>query len=638
MSGEKTLRLAAAAPDVERLLNLPHPTPPKFAVADIERQTLRVAMRDGVRLATELYLPPLHLAPVVAARTPYGRTNPKTAAVMLTLAQHGYIGVSQDCRGTGESEPDDWDYYVYEKEDSSDFVEWVNKQSWFDGFLGGCGSSYLAQTQWCMALHPGMSTIVPEVGGLGIAHNSARRYMFLNSFSRSVGKGDDKVPVALDVLEREMLPETLAGGFFNDILQEPLAQALLDRFPHLKRVAMADAQHWLWKHYCTLEAHKRAELIKQAVGENSVTMNSVESLSSVFGHRIAHDAHTIPCTDAMAIMDSLHAPALMITGWYDWGLNDALATWDSICQLGHEPMRSHSRLLITPSAHNTSGYHEGRDSHPELDRTYRNVDNTELLLRWYTVVRDGTYESWPTVIYYLMGANEWHCSSAWPPREAEVTRLYLAAEKALTAHCAVQDRLADHYTFDPENPTPTVGGSILSFVYRAGSVDVREVQKRDDVLTYTTAPLDRPTDIVGPVRLILYVSSSAVDTDFTARLSDVFPDGRAIHIQSGMLRARYRGREPELLVPGQIYCLEIDMCATANRFEAGHCIRLDIASADFPNFDRNSNRGGDLGPPIKAIQTVYRDASHPSHLEVSILRAPKRGHASVHQNGAESPS
>lgn len=184
-----------------------------------------------------------------------------------------------------------------------------------------------------------------------------------------------------------------------------------------------------------------------------------------------------------------------------------------------------------------------------------------------------------------------------------------------------QDSEPDNYTYDPEDPTPTVGGSIVSYVYTPGSVDVSKVQQRNDVLSYTSNQLQHSLDVVGPLRLILYASSSAVDTDFSARLSDVFPDGRAIQLQNRMLRARYHNLhgDPELLKPDRIYHFEIDMCATANRFKAGHRLRLDISSADFPKFDRNTNRGGEPGPPIPALQTIYHDLEHPSHLLVSVI-------------------
>jgi hypothetical protein len=228
------------------------------------------------------------------------------------------------------------------------------------------------------------------------------------------------------------------------------------------------------------------------------------------------------------------------------------------------------------------------------------------------------------VIYYLMGSGQWHTAEAWPPPDAVETQLCLGAEEGLTASPPSEDVEPDGYVYDPNDPTPTVGGSIVSWVYPPGSVDVSGVQQRSDVLTYTTPVLARDVDVVGPLAFVLYASSSAADTDFAVRLSDVFPDGRAVQLQNGVLRARFRDlpEEPSFLEPGEVYRLEVDMWATANRFAAGHRIRIDISSADFPRLDRNSNLGGAHGAPIPAEQRVHRDADHPSHLVLSVLGAP----------------
>jgi putative CocE/NonD family hydrolase len=258
--------------------------------------------------------------------------------------------------------------------------------------------------------------------------------------------------------------------------------------------------------------------------------------------------------------------------------------------------------------------------HPELHHSYRFTSNFELQFRWYEAVRQGKIEGWPTVIYYLMGANEWQAADSWPLKDAQPIPFYLSANGGLTTD-KPKSTAPDTYAYDPNDPTPTIGGSIVSYVYPPGSVDVSSVEKRKDVLTFTTPPLERDLDVVGPLRLILYASSSAVDTDFAARLSDVFPDGRSIQLQNSVLRARYRNLDgdPELLEPGRIYPFEIDLWATANRFKVGHRVRLDLASADFPRFDRNTNRGGSDGPPIVATQTIYHDPEHPSHLLLPVV-------------------
>jgi putative CocE/NonD family hydrolase len=472
-----------------------------------------------------------------------------------------------------------------------------------------------------MAMHPATSAIAPEMSGLGIANNTAHIYTPLNAYARSVGKGTDKVPIPYTALERQMLDETLAGGYFNEPLFQAISPTLLASYPELSSLTPRDSQQFLWERYCALPSARRVDLVKAAFGSDSVSIVEVEALSSLFGQHISHDAHTLPHPRPADACASLHAPALMITGWYDWGLNDALASWQALQREASEPVRSRSRLIITPSAHSKPGYHEGAADHPELNRAYRTESNVALLLSWYDAVRERTVDNWPRVIYYLMGAHEWRSVSEWPPPEAHQMFLHLHPNGTLSNEPPASRLQPDRYIYDPTDPTPTVGGSILSSVYAAGSVDVSEVQKCTDVLSYTTKPLEADLDVAGPLRLILYASSSAVDTDFVARLSDVFPDGRAIQLQNGILRARYRDlhRGPELLEPGRIYRFEIDLWATANRFKAGHSLRLDISSADFPRFDRNSNRGGAAGAPLPAVQTIYHDADSPSHLILSVI-------------------
>lgn len=621
-------RLSEAYPDLDRVLTAGTLPPRQFAVSQITCKTLRVPARDGTHLATDLYLPPLDRAPVVAVRTPYDRSREDRSfvAALLAFARRGYIVASQDCRGTGDSDPDSWDYYVFEPEDSYDFVSWIVKQPWYDGFICSFGSSYVGQTQWCMARHVGMSAIVPGMSGLGIAVNTAHLHMFVNAYARSVGKGADKIAASYSELERLMIEETLSGGYFNEPLHQPLAQALHRRFPRLRELSSLQAKHWLWEQYCGMTCPQRAEFVRAAVSSDNVTIADIESLGSIFGQEISHDRHTLPFVDTDEMCRSIHAPPLLRTGWYDWGLNDALATWHTLRKEGQPQVAARARMIITPLSHNTAGYKEGMQTHPELTRVTNQLESVGLLMRWYAAVREQTTQAWPTVTYYLMGANEWHVAADWPVPEAQQRTLFLDVTGLLRDDVPCAPQAPVSYTFDPGDPPPTVGGSILSSVYSPGSVDVREVQQRADVLVFTTGPLEEDVDVVGPLRLVLYASSSAVDTDFVGRLSDVFPDGRAVQLQNGILRTRYRDLEsgPQLLEPGRIYRLEIDMWATANRFKAGHRLRIDVSSADFPRFDRNTNRGGEVGPPMPARQTVYCDSEHPSHFSFWTLPTPSR--------------
>jgi predicted acyl esterase len=616
-------RLADVAPALERHLRYGALPRPLFHPSEIECRTIAIPARDGTRLATDLYLPPTRPAPVVAVRTPYSRSmeDHGYAAAFSALARRGFVVVAQDCRGTGDSEPDSWDYYVYESDDSYDLVAWITQQDWYNGFIGSCGSSYVGQTQWCMALHPAMSTLIPANSGLGVAVNTAHLYMFLNAYARSRGKGANKVRAHITEIERLFESETMADGYFNEPLHLPLPDTIYARFPELRSLSAPRAKRSLWQQYCAMSSSERAQLIKDALRIQSVTSVDVEGLSAVFGHGIAHDAHTIPCTDPSELARRICAPPFMRTGWYDWGLNDALESWALLRRTGRESVASRARLLITPYAHNTAGYHEGSERHSELLAPPNLLQQVGLMLSWYGAVAEQRTDEWPTVIYFLMGANEWRVASDWPVPDAQAMNWYLAPAGQLSTAPPGLNGVPSRYTYDPQDPTPTIGGSIVSYIYMPGSVDVSAVQRRKDVLSFTSGPLASDLDVVGPLEMILYTSSSATDTDFVVRLSDVFPDGRAIQLQSGILRARYRHRdgEPELLTSGTVYKLEISLWATANRFKAGHRLRVDVSSADFPRFDRNANRGGDPGPPVPAHQCIYHDAARPSHLRVAVV-------------------
>jgi predicted acyl esterase len=552
-------------------------------------------------------------------RTPYGRASDRRARLSVEFARRGYVAISQDCRGTGDSEPDVWEYYVHEPEDGVDLVEWVTRQAWFNGYLYSCGGSYEGATQWCMAAHPRMSAIAPEVTGLGITRESMRRYMFVNGYPRSVGRGSNRLPVPYTEIERLIESETMAGGYFNEPLNTPLPESLSERHPEFRGQSLSRVKQRLWANYCSLPPAERAAFLKQLMGAKEFSYVQMCSLTTVFDSLIPYGYHSIPSVGAAELFERFHAPALMLTGWYDWNLGDQLPSWVEFRRRARPEVASRSRLVIAPSAHSSPGYHEDSKDHAELRHDHR--ANIDVLLRWYEAVREGTTDAWPTVTFYLMGANEWLTASDWPVPEAREMPLYLGSGGVLSSEAPPPGAPPDRYTYDPSDPTPTVGGSILSYLYVPGSADVRAVQNRPDVLTYTTDVLLRDLDVVGPLRMILYASSSAVDTDFVVRLSDIFPDGRAIQLQNGALRARYRDLQgaPQLLEPNQIYCFEIDMWASANRFKAGHQLRVDISSADFPRFDRNSNRGGDPGPPVPATQAVYCDAEHPSHLLLSVL-------------------
>jgi len=280
-----------------------------------------------------------------------------------------------------------------------------------------------------------------------------------------------------------------------------------------------------------------------------------------------------------------------------------------------------------------------RDYGPQAST--RAIDLPGIHLRWFDRwlkgIDTGVEQEKPVRIF-VMGIDQWREEADWPLPNTQYPRYYLhsagransSAGDGLLSTDAPADEPADVYCYDPRNPVPTVGGAVTLEVspteFNTGPLDQRRVEERDDVLCYTTPPLERPVEVTGPIELVLYVSSSAPDTDFTAKLVDVYPDGRAEILTDGILRARYHESltAPVLMEPGAMYELRIDVGATANVFRVGHGIRLEISSSSFPRFDRNTNTGGIIATESEddfrqAVNRVYHSAAHPSYLILPVI-------------------
>lgn len=591
-----------------------------------------MAARDANRLAMDLYLPPGGPHPTIVMRTPYGKERPDR--LLRSLAQYGFVVVAQDCRGTGASEPGQWDQYMYEKEDSHDTIEWVKAQPWSDGKIGGIGGSYVGETQWFMASHPAMTATLPQVAGIGDGRShGVRLHMFISAYARTVGKSEGKAKASISPVEMEkrMWAETLASGYYNEPLRSgDRPERVVQRFPELRALAPGARAKRLRQIWAGLGAGERTDLVLFLIGASQVNYSNLSDVPA----GLSGPAFKYVEPSLEDVYRSIKAPPLMLNGWYDWGLDLGFETWDLLQTYAPAHVRDNAYMVVTPSAHNDVGYREGADRNPALRTRYSRVEeNLELIVRWYDYWLKGRKDALSglsRVTYFLMGANEWRGSDRWPPVAARPRRFFLDSagrangpEGAGTlAEAQPGQGPPDSFVYDPSDPPPTTGGSIVSSMIPSGSTDQRSVQQRPDVLVYSTAPLPSALEVTGPVKVVLYASSSAVDTDFTAKLSDVFPDGRALHLQSGIVRARFREADKgaTLLDPGRVYRYEIDVWSTANLFRKGHRVRLEIASADFPRYERNANRGGSPGPPVKAVQKVFHDPSHPSHLVLHVIR------------------
>ncbi|MFL5659063.1 MAG: CocE/NonD family hydrolase, partial [Ktedonobacteraceae bacterium] len=338
--------------------------------------------------------------------------------------------------------------------------------------------------------------------------------------------------------------------------------------------------------------------------------------------------------------EQITVPALNIGGWHDIFLGTTLENYIGMKQRGGSAVaRQHQRLLIGPWSHGgMTGIFPERNY--GLMASGDVADLVGIQLRWYDhwlKGEDNGVEQDKPVKLFVMGLDQWREEDDWPLPDTEYRPYYLrsaghansAAGDGTLSIEAAGDEAEDVYLYDPRHPVPTVGGAILMSMAMGmdqGPRDQRSVEAREDVLCYSTPILEKSMEVTGPIELVLYVSSSARDTDFTGKLVDVYPDGRAEILTDGILRARYRESfsEPKLMEPGQIYELHLDLWATSNVFKPGHRIRLEVASSNFPRFDRNTNTGGTMETEterdfVQAVNRVYHDSAHPSHLILPII-------------------
>ncbi|MBK9710415.1 MAG: CocE/NonD family hydrolase [Kouleothrix sp.] len=558
-------------------------------------------MRDGVVLRANIFRPAEggpH--PVALARIPYGKdfASVTPSADAVRLARAGYIVVIQDVRGRFRSEGA-WEPMRHEAEDGYDSVEWAAGLPGSSGAVGMFGLSYFGFTQWmaARAAPPHLKAIVPAltwtdpldgaVGRGGALELGLQAYFLLNatgldSVLRSVqGAPPDEQMRAIGLLVYEIDRLRTAG----------YASLPLAGFEPLARLGLA--------------------------GDLNETIENA-----------ANPGYYAPFSIAGA-HDRVEVPALNIGGWYDVFAQGALANYSALRDAGSTSAARQSRLLVGPWSHvNYSNVSGDLDFGFVAQMALINLqtDLTGLTQRWFDYwlkgIENGVTQE-PPVKIFVMGDNVWRDEQEWPLSRARSTPFYLRAGGSLSPERPGAEP-PDHYTYDPSDPTPTLGGNILMHnLFGPGPKDQRPIEARADVLGYTSDPLAQDVEVTGPLAVELWAASDAPDTDFVARLVDVHPDGAAINLADGIVRARYRnGPAAEPLEPGQPYRLTIDLWSTSNVFKAGHRIRVDVASASFPRWDRNPNTGAALGSDAElrlARQTILHDEDHPSHIVLPII-------------------
>ena len=544
--------------------------------------------RDGVNLSADVYRPKADgKFPVLLERTPYDKHRMTYAGVGFGVkaAAHGYVYIIQDCRGRFLSEGE-WYPFKYESQDGYDTVEWAAALPYANGKVGLVGMSYVGVTQMltAVAAPPHLAGILPVITGSNYHENWTYQG---GALAQSFDQGWTKY-FAIDTLSRRVLKDTSRAR--GDMIL-PLGD-----YP----VLGPGTSSGLADYYLDWLAHPRYD--------DYWKQWSIEEQFS-----------------------KIKVPGFHVAAWYDLFQDGSLKNYLGIrAQGGTEAARNNQRLLVIAGGHaglrpKIGDIDFGKDSVPDL---------TALTLRWYDYLLNGLdsgISQEKPVKIFVMGKNIWREEDSWPLARTQPTRHYLhSAGKANTlsgdgtlSTTSPASETPDKYVYDPADPVLSRGGPV-PLHESAGPVDQRPTENREDVLVYTTPTFQQDTEVTGPVTLELYVSSSAVDTDFTGKLIDVWPNGNAENLLDGILRARYRNsmEKAEFMNPGEIYKLTINLWSTSNVFLAGHKLRVEVSSSNFPRFDRNLNTGEDPESGtrmIKASNMVYHDREHPSALVVPIV-------------------
>ncbi len=634
-------RLLLVSPLVAAFLQAPPGRPPAsqeaapYEVVLFARDVM-VPMRDGVRLATDIYRPARGGAPVdeklpvLLQRTPYNKEAAGLVARARYFAGHGYVVALQDIRGRYKSEGTFAKYDPRSAADGYDTVEWLAKLPYTNGRVGMWGTSYGAHTQADAAklAPPALKALLLNFGGLSNGwqvkvrnHGAFELAQQMGWAWQEAGAGDPTVRAVLEA-------EPVEKWFFAVPLRRGLSP--LSHAPAFEAYLLEEMSHGDYDDYW------------KAPGVNW----------SEYYDRTAD------------------IPMLHVGGWYDTYCGSTIENYVALSRLKRSPIR----LLMGPWVHggNTRPYAGdvafGPDAAiPDFDERFH--------LAWfdrYLKEKPTEADRWPPVRLFVMGTGDgrkdesgrlvhggyWRDADAWPLPGTELVRYYFHADGSLRTVPPPASVEPTTYRFDPAHPVPTIGGA-FSGALRPGGYDQRErkfksprggsengfvgsrppylpLKARPDVVVFQTEPLAEDTTVIGPITVVLYAASTAVDTDFTAKLVDVyppsrdFPGGFDLNLTDGIVRARYRERPDRavFLTPGVVYRFTIEPFPTANVFKKGHRIRVDISSSNFPRFDVNPNTGEPLGRHrrmIPADNSIYHDATHPSHVVLPIVRGGRSG-------------
>ena len=595
----------------------------EIAIVD---QKVMMPMRDGIRLATDIYRPKTtEKVPIIFSRTPYnfnswgdGEQRTRTAQRAFEAVKRGYAYVVQNERGRYFSEGE-WDILGTPLTDGYDAFSWMKDQEWSNGKIGTLGCSSTAEWQMAVAAldHPSHAAMVPQSYGAGVGRvgeffeqgnwyrGGVEQLLF---FSWLYGVEHDKFK-----------PRIPVGATQEDLIR---ISRFYDLAPENPRVDMSEALKHLPIKDILQNINGKREIFDKMV----VRKPNDEDW---FKGGLYHDN-----------MD-FGVPSFWFASWYDVSISPNLALYNHIRKNAKDPEVSDNQyLVIAPVLH--CSYTRATENTIVGERSVGDarLNYDEQIYSWFDLWLKGEQndfkENTPRVQYYTMGSNKWQSSETWPPSNANMETFYLQSGgganslfgdgKLISKKPGEQDN-ADAFTYDPMNPVTSYGGNVCCTgnAVKGGSFDQQVMETRNDILVYTTDPLKEGVEVTGSVETTLYVSSDVKDTDFTVKLIDVYPDGSAYNLDETIQRVRFReGYDKELFMEkGKVYKVALTPMSTSNYFKEGHRIRIEISSSNFPRFARNLNTGGnnfDEKEGVVAHNKVHHSNEYPSQIRIPIVK------------------
>jgi len=531
-----------------------------------------VEMRDGVELATDVYLPEGEgKFPTLLVRDMYSNgTSAGRQRYAKFATANGYAFVFQSVRGRYDS-GGNWYPYFPEINDGDDTISWIANQPWSDGKVGMFGTSYLASVQWLAALNrnPALVAIIPA--------------MSPGNYYRDVAYPGG----AFSLLSRARWGIGLAGSRTSTMFPVDW----INEIDHLPIVSLGESLGFDVRHFQDWLKHP------------------------------SYDAYWEPVNLEKRASEMI-VPSLNIGGWYDVFLRSTLGSYQTMTtEAASESARDGQRLIIGPWPHGwnassrTGDQEFGEDSLIEIEPLY---------LEWFDYwMKDGPEPGGAKIRIFVMGENVWRDEAEWPLARTDYQSYFLHNDGSLSKEEPSSNARPKSYDYDPADPVPTLGGNIMEPSLR-GPYDQAPLDGRDDVLRFTTSPFTEKTEITGPIRAEIYAASTAVDTDFMAKLVVVKPDGEAFNLVDGVIRAQYREgfEEPRLIEPGKIYKYDIDLWATSYVLSPGDRLRVDITSSNFPRLARNLNTGAPFAQTTEmkvARQSIYMNGENRSRLVLPVI-------------------